>query len=103
MRSFPRYLTINYRLAELIQRVAHKDRKSLLSRARDAYERYLNQLDQYEILSSPEKRLYQQYLEAPTTFATISTTDPNARRNAKIANFKHEKELKKQLEVTQIS
>ena len=97
--SKKRYLLINYRLAGLIQRVAHKDRKNLLARAREAYERYLNQLDQYEILSASDKKLYQQYLESPTTFATISTTDANVRRNAKIANFKQEKDLKKQLEV----
>lgn len=79
--------------------MANKDRKNVLARAREAYERYLNLLDQYEILTSSEKKLYQDYLESPTTFATISTTDPNARRGAKIANFKQEKELKKKLEV----
>jgi immunoglobulin-binding protein 1 len=39
------------------------------------------------------------YTESPTTFSTISTTDPNARRGAKIENFKLEKDLKKKLEV----
>jgi hypothetical protein len=99
LADFPRYLLINYRLAELVQRVAQKDRLSLLAKAREAYERYLLQLDQYEILSSDEKKLYQRYTESPTTFTTISTTDPAARRGAKIANFKREKELKQKLEV----
>jgi hypothetical protein len=46
-----------------------------------------------------DKKLYNTYTESPTTFSTISTTDPSARRGAKIANFKAEKELKKKLEV----
>jgi immunoglobulin-binding protein 1 len=94
-----RYLLINYRLAELILRVSSKDRKSILQTARDTYEKYLSQLDQYGILNEQDKKLYSTYLEEPTSFSTISTSDPNARRNAKIANFKQEKELKKKLEV----
>jgi hypothetical protein len=94
-----RYLLINYRLADLIIRLSSKDRKTTLQKAREAYKRYLTLLDHYEILSTPDKKLYNNYTEAPTTFSTISTKDPNARRDAKIANFKHEKELKKKLEV----
>jgi immunoglobulin-binding protein 1 len=94
-----RYLLINYRLAELILRVSSKDRKATIQKAREAYERYLSLLDHYEILSTADKKLYHTYTEAPTSFSTISTTDPNARRAAKIANFKQEKELKKKLEV----
>jgi immunoglobulin-binding protein 1 len=93
-----RYLLINYRLAELILRVSSKDRKATLEKSREAYERYLSLLDHYEILYAADKKLYHTYTEAPTTFSTISTTDPNARRAAKIANFKQEKELKKKLE-----
>jgi hypothetical protein len=94
-----RYLLINYRLADLIQRVSTADRNGVLQQARDAYERYLSLLDHYEILSTADKKLYRQYTESPTTFSTISTTDPNARRGAKIANFKLEKDLKKKLDV----
>ena len=71
-----------------------------LQRGREAFEKYLSLLDHYEILSSADKKLYQTYTESPTTFSTISTTDPNARRGAKIANFKLEKELKNKLEVS---
>lgn len=56
-------------------------------------------LDHYEILSTADKKLYKTYIESPTTFSTISITDPNARRGAKIANFKLEKELKNKLDV----
>ncbi|RDL30339.1 uncharacterized protein BP5553_10217 [Venustampulla echinocandica] len=92
------YLVINYRLAELILRTCTENRKSVIQKARDAYERYLSLLDHYEILSGPDKKSYQTYTEDPTSFSTVSITDPNARRNAKIANFKQEKELKKKIE-----
>jgi immunoglobulin-binding protein 1 len=80
-------------------RLNSKDRKSTLQKAREAYERYLTLLDHYDILSTTNKKLYNEYTEAPTTFSTISTKDPKARRDAKIANFKQEKELKKKSEV----
>jgi len=80
-------------------RLNSQDRKSTLQKAREAYERHLTLLDHYEILSTTDKKLYNDYTEAPTTFSTILTKDPNARRDAKIANFKQEKELKKKLEV----
>jgi hypothetical protein len=95
----PRYLLINYTLGELILRLSNGDRKQILQKARDAYERYLSLLDNYGILSAADRKLYNIYTESPITFSTISTTDPNARRGAKIANFKAEKELKKKLEV----
>jgi len=83
----------------LILRASGKERKAILQRAREAFERYLSLLDHYDILGAPEKKLYEAYNESPTTFSTISTTDPNTRRGAKISNFKLEKELKKKLEV----
>jgi immunoglobulin-binding protein 1 len=46
-----------------------------------------------------DQKLYNAYTESSTTFSTISTTDPTTRRDAKIANFKQEKELKNKLEV----
>lgn len=97
-----RYLLINYRLADLIQRISSPDRKQILQRARDAYERYLNLLDHYEILSPADKKLYNTYTESPTTFSTVSSSDPSVRRGAKIANFKLEKELKRKLEVRRL-
>lgn len=50
-------------------------------------------------MSPSEKKLYAQYTENPTTFSTISTTNAEARRAAKINNFQQEKELKRKLEV----
>ncbi|PQE29375.1 hypothetical protein CJF32_00003130 [Rutstroemia sp. NJR-2017a WRK4] len=93
-----RYMALECRIAELYLKLASDDRKLVLHNARKGYESFLALLDQYEMLSQPNKKLYADYLDSPTAFSTISTTDPNARRGAKIANFKLEKELKKKLE-----
>ncbi|KAI0840706.1 TAP42-like family protein [Hypoxylon sp. FL0890] len=95
------YLLVNFRIAELVQKVSTQspvERKPVLTKARDAYERFLHLLDSYSILSESDAKLFAKYNEDPTGFSTISTADPTARRNAKIANFKTEKELKNKLE-----
>ncbi|KAI0009987.1 type 2A phosphatase-associated protein 42 [Xylariaceae sp. FL0662B] len=95
------YLLVNYRIAELLQKVSAPsplERKAALNETREAYEKFLHLLDSYSILSSSESKLFNQYNEDPAAFSTVSTTDPAARRNAKIANFKTEKEMKKKLE-----
>ncbi|CAD6446323.1 6148325e-b84a-471a-a13c-ac9ddf3c9088 [Sclerotinia trifoliorum] len=95
------YLAIPYRIADLGQRLSTtdtSDRKVILQEAKKCYEAFLTQLGHYEMLSTAEKKLYAKYQESPSTFSTISTTDPTARRNAKIANFKMEKDLKKKLD-----
>ncbi|RYC56454.1 hypothetical protein CHU98_g9757 [Xylaria longipes] len=95
------YLLVLYRIAELFQKVSSSsplERKRIVESARDAYERFLHLLDSYSILSPLDSTLFAEYNEDPTGFSTISTKDPNARRNAKIANFKAEKQLKQKLE-----
>ncbi|KAJ9158117.1 TAP42-like protein [Coniochaeta hoffmannii] len=96
------YLLINYYLAELAQKLPTptlQARRALLSSARDAYERYLHLLDSYSLLSTPHKKLLERYTDSPTTFSTISPgADASARRDAKIANLKTEKELRQKLD-----
>jgi hypothetical protein len=96
------YLLVNYYLAELIQKRSSptpQSRRAIVSSARDAYERYLHLLDSYSLLSDTYTKLLERYTESPTTFSTISPgADMEARRNAKIANFKTEKELRTKLE-----
>ncbi len=94
-----RYLLINYRLGDLLGKVSGTDRRSILEKSRAAYERYLSLLSHYDILSPLEKKLYGLYQENQTTFSTISTTNAEARRAAKIANYNQEKELKGRLDV----
>jgi len=95
------FLLTNFHLAELTQRLpssSPQERKRILSASRDAYERYLHLLDSYDLLPPTYKKLLEQYTDAPTTFSTVSTSDPAARRDAKINNFKTEKELRSKLE-----
>jgi immunoglobulin-binding protein 1 len=94
-----RYLLIDFDLAELLMRQNRKERKIALLSAQDAYKRYLNRLDDYELLSKNNKKLFERYLENPTNFSTVASKDPATRRDTKIARFKEEKELKTKLEV----
>jgi len=94
-----RYLLINCRLGDLLGKVPDTDRKSTLQKSRAAYERYLSLLSHYDILSPSDRKLYGLYLDNPTTFSTISTTNAEARRATKIANYNQEKELKRKLDV----
>ncbi|KAK8051886.1 TAP42-like family protein [Apiospora rasikravindrae] len=95
------YLLVSYRIAELLQKISVSsplERRAALRTTREAYEQFLHLLDNYALLSPSDLKLFALYQEDPERFSTISTTDPAARRNAKIANFKHEKELKQKLE-----
>ncbi|KAI1092695.1 type 2A phosphatase-associated protein 42 [Rostrohypoxylon terebratum] len=94
------YLLVNYHIAELLQKVSTPTpsaRKAALKETREAYEQFLHLLDDYSILSPSDAKLFAAYNEDPDAFSTISAADPAARRNAKIANFKAEKELKNKL------
>ena len=95
------YLLINFHLAELLQKLpspSPSERKAALSSARDSYERFLHLIDSYELLLPSYKKLLEEYTDAPTTFSTVSTSDAAARRNAKLSNFKVEKDLRTKLE-----
>jgi hypothetical protein len=94
------YLQIDFFLAELYQKV-NTDRRAQLEHARRSYERFINRLNDYEILSEGEKKQWNEYQETPSTYSTISTSNFEARRAAKIANFKREKELKAKIEFLQ--
>ncbi|KZF23113.1 type 2A phosphatase-associated protein 42 [Xylona heveae TC161] len=92
------YLLIDFYLAELLLRQNAPSRKSVLLQARQAYERYIDLLDSYEILSKEDSKLHERYSDNPDRFSTASTTDAAARRETKIARFKEEKALKGKLE-----
>lgn len=97
-----RYLAINYHLAELVQKISNTDvslRKQNLLRARGYYERFLKLLDSYDMLGKADAKLLEAYTEDRNNFSTASTRDAAARRDAKIARFREEKELKRKLEV----
>lgn len=98
-------MSINYHLAELVQKVFTPEisgRKDHIVQARARYELFLKLLDSYDMLSKSDAKLFESYNEDKQNFSTVSTKDAAARRDVKIANFRKEKELKQKLEVSHI-
>lgn len=93
------YLGIDYHVADLSFRAPHGDRKQLLRSSQEAFGRYLNLLDTYDMLAKAEKQLHERYLESKDTFSLLASSDAAARRGIKIARYKYEKELKQKLKV----
>ncbi|MCJ1331144.1 Immunoglobulin (CD79A) binding protein 1 [Thelotrema lepadinum] len=92
-----KYLSVDYYLGELTPKVISANRLSLLRRAQDAYSKYLGLLDDYELLSAKDKKIYAKYNQEKDTFALLPSHDPTARRETKIARFNQEIELKQKL------
>ena len=74
-------------------------RKAVLRRSQEAFERYLSLLDTYRMLSKNDRKLYERYIDGRDDFSLMTSDDPSARRDAKIARYKQENELKLKLEV----
>ena len=95
-----RFLLIEYYLADLLPRDTRSKRTPLLRLSQSAYERFLKLIDAYDMLSKPDTRLYESYLEARDDFSILnSTVDPAIRRETKIARYKQEKELQMKLDM----
>lgn len=92
-------MTLEYHLAELVQRGPTSDREAVLRRALEQYETFLTRLDEYELLSGGDKKLLEQYMANPSTFTLAPMNDAAARRDVKVKRFREEKELKQRLEV----
>lgn len=94
------YLSVNYYLAELIQKVpttSPSGREGILEKSRQSYERFLYIIDSYGLLEPQYSKMLEQYTENPSSFSTIPSSDPAARRNSKIAHYKSEQSLKQKL------
>ncbi|KAI5286341.1 hypothetical protein KEM52_002035 [Ascosphaera acerosa] len=104
------YLTVDYHLAELLQRVpvslssaraggraAQTTRQPLLTRVSSLYEAYLSRLDDYGLLSDSDRKLYERYTDSPATFTLAPVTNAAARRETKIARYREEKQLQERL------
>lgn len=94
------YLLINYHLAQLVQKIptlVTADRLNTVRKAAAAYESFLGLLDRYELLRGNYAKLYERYREDGDQFSVVVGADAAAKRNAKIQNFKVEKELKEKL------
>ena len=103
MLNIPRYLLLRFRLAELLFRESGGNRRDALYQSQSQLETFIKLLDGYTILSKQDVKLYEAYVEDPSSFATASTTNAAARRQTKILRFKEEKELKGKIEVYMFS
>ena len=92
-------MTLEYHLAELIQRSPSSDREAVLSQALEQYEKFLTRLDEYGLLSRGDKKLFEDYMANPTSFTLAPMNDAAVRRETKVKRFREEKELKQKLEV----
>ncbi|OOQ89331.1 putative TOR signaling pathway regulator (TapA) [Penicillium brasilianum] len=92
------YMTLEYHLAELTQRGLTADREATLRRALEQYETFITRLDEYELLSAGDKKLFEQYMANSSTFTLAPLNDAAARRDIKVRRFREEKELKQKLE-----
>ena len=95
------YLSINFYLADLVQKrpnLSPKERGAALAQSRHAHERFLSTLENYSLISPPHDRLLERYRDDEARFQVISTAgDPQKRRDAKIQNYRMEKDLKDRL------
>ncbi|KAM3446887.1 hypothetical protein MY3296_009252, partial [Beauveria thailandica] len=100
------YLLLDLRLADLVQRTPYESppqRALVVRRARAAYESFLALVDSYGLVTGRHAKLLGRYTEEPQTFAvaaaaTTTGGDMAARRDAKIAAYNAERELKQKLE-----
>lgn len=92
------YLTVDYLIAELLQRSYSSQRLAALRRISSLLEDFLMRLDQYSILPPEDRKLLEQYNETKPNFS-ILPTNLEDRRRVKIKRFQEEKELKKKLDV----
>ncbi len=51
------------------------------------------------MLSKSDRKLYERYIDGRDDFSLTTSNDPSARRDAKIARYRQENELKLKLEV----
>lgn len=72
---------------------------SALRHTQSLLDRFLDNLDNYELLSKTDQKSYWRFLEDRDSFSLVTSTDPAVRRNVKIGRFQQEKELKAKLEV----
>lgn len=100
--SLQRYLTVDYLLADTLQRTYTSDRESTIRRALEQYEKFLSRLDDYGLLNDNDKKLHERYISNPSSFSLTSTNDAATRREVKLSRFREEKGLKQRLEVCSV-
>lgn len=95
------YLGIEYLLSELTMRsYSPTDRKAQLNTASELLEQFLTRLDEYSLLSAPDKKLLESYKDDRIHFRIVGdNVGMEAKRNTKVKRFEEEKALKSQLKL----
>lgn len=94
------YLLVDYYLADALFRQRSEGgpaRKQTVLEARSIWERFLRRLDDYEILSKADAKLFERYLDSRDSFEVGGGLDANGRRAMKISRFREEKDMKTKL------
>lgn len=93
-------MLIDFYLGKLMMKEQGWDRKEALLRAQTAYQGFLRLCESYGILDKTGRNTFQ-ILSQATNANDLNhlPKDPGARRQAKIAGFRQEKELKTKMEV----
>lgn len=60
---------------------------------------FLSRLENYDILSVENRKLYERFMEDRLSFQLASSANAEERRKVKVARFQEEKSLKAKLEV----
>jgi immunoglobulin-binding protein 1 len=92
------YLTVDYLIAELLQKSYDNNRLAALRKISNLLHNFLVRLDQYSMLSTDNRKLFERYQETKERFDLLPA-NPEERRKTKIKRFKEEKDLKVKLEV----
>jgi hypothetical protein len=89
--------------AEVVQRTPRlatpAERLGILRQARRGYERFLGQAESYGLVpKTPYGRMLERYRDDPEAFAAAAGADAGARRDAKMAAYRAEKQLRDKVE-----
>ena len=86
-------------LAENKIRAYDGDRQRSLLEAAGLFEGFWTRLDQYQLLSTLDRKLYERYLDQRSSFRIVPSDSAEEKRRIKIARFQEEKSLKQKLQV----
>ncbi|EXJ63506.1 uncharacterized protein A1O5_11555 [Cladophialophora psammophila CBS 110553] len=92
------YLTVDCLLAEVKIKGYGEHRQVSLQDAAELFEHFLTRLDQYGLLGTSDRKLYERYLEQRSSFRIVSSNSPEEKRRIKISRFQEEKSLKQKLQ-----
>lgn len=70
-----------------------------MKKAQESFEQYLARLENYSLLSKPDRKLLERYLSNRDEFSLTPGPDLSKRRETKISRYKEEAQLKFKLEV----